>query len=556
MESLADQKRKLEALLKSADSNSCSNLYCPVLTPDDLQIAQQNLAQINILLSLTSSRNAIVAYGGQVESTGTLFNQIGSAIGGFVSWLGGALKGLGETLVKFATDPIGSLQSAWNWAVNNPHQAIDLMIGIAVVGVIVASLILTGGLSAGFLVPAMIALDIATIANIFAKTAISGQPLDAWDMVTIGLVGLGNAGAMMRGVKTFIKDSRLLKLADDVGKNIEKVGANTLAKGRIENSLTKTGIKDSTELSKITKLPAKEHFEKYLAKKIGSGNAKVISQTLDEVEMQTLIGWERRGMLVNFDFAGVAANKQSSLVRQAFDMLQSSEFEDAVRVFERRGVKLPENMVWKFKDPNGASGAFNFADNELMATLRKPLDGSRQYSSAELYDTFLHELGHKASVSDKVLIDGKKFNSVADATKGYWDTLSNNILKKQVGMKMEDLWDPFMNTVKNKLLMTNSMVNRQKWLRGWEKQFEDMGLMKLVNKGSALTTKEIEFISDFPHNIGYLAEMKVMYKNLGDTKMASSIDFIVNQLKPGTLNDFLSVEEIFSNGFNSVRWVN
>ncbi|HLD41729.1 MAG TPA: hypothetical protein VJB06_01735, partial [archaeon] len=179
----------------------------------------------------------------------TLLDQIGSAIGGFVSWVGGALKGIGETLWDFATNPIGSLQKTWDWVSTHQHETIDIMIGVATVAVLVASIIITGGFGAGFVIPAMIALDVATIANIFSKVAISKQPLDTFDLITIGLVGFANAGAIARVLRPALKPtSPLLKIQGELDANIARLGENAAARTKIREGIGRLKPKNTIEL--------------------------------------------------------------------------------------------------------------------------------------------------------------------------------------------------------------------------------------------------------------------------------------------------------------------
>ena len=550
--------------LDQLEGDLANNIIPTLSSEEERNAALQQLAQITVIQSLLKSRQATIASGGNHDYVPDLINRIGSVIGGFVSWVGGALKGIGETLWDFANDPIGSLQRTWDWVSKNPHQAIDLAIIVATVAVIAVAIVASGGvIGAGLITaaPAILALDVATVANIVAKVAISKQPLDAFDLITIGLVGVANAGVIARALKPVLKPtSPLFKIQNDLDANIARLGENTAAKGKIQKEVGRITdkIKGNEKIKQQIGLSSKQDiYEKFLAKRIGADKARIVKQALSDTEMETLIQWERRGMLVDFDFTKVPISKQTSLVRQAYNTLQSSEFDDAVRVFESKGVSAPRNLVWKLKDPDGVAAAYSPDLDELMATLRKPVKNNRLYSSEELYDNFLHELGHKASVSDKITFNGNKFTSLTQGRDEYWDWLARNLKNKNLNVAIEDAWDPFMNTIKNKLLVTNSMVDRQKWLKGWEKQFEDMGITKILNKNTITEADRFLLVN----NQGYLVEMKVMYKELGNTEMIKLIDLKVAEISRASqnadfANNFNKITNIFSDGFNSVRWVN
>ena len=69
-------------------------------------------------------------------------------------------------------------------------------------------------------------------------------------MVTLGLVGIANAGGIARAIKPVIKDSRLLKIQSDLDANIARLGENAAAKAKIQKEIGKfSGKTPKVELS-------------------------------------------------------------------------------------------------------------------------------------------------------------------------------------------------------------------------------------------------------------------------------------------------------------------
>ena len=145
---------------------------------------------------------------------------------------------------------------------DNKHtQAIDLALMAATIAVIAVAIIASGGIGAGLIAaaPAMLALDVATVANILTKVAISKQPLDAFDLITISLVGFANAGTIARALKPVLKPtSPLFKIQGELETTIRRVGENQVARTKIENQLGK--IKNSKAADDIAKAAAERQL--------------------------------------------------------------------------------------------------------------------------------------------------------------------------------------------------------------------------------------------------------------------------------------------------------
>ena len=103
--------------------------------------------------------------------------------------------------------------------------------------------------------PAMLALDVATVANILAKVAISHQPLDALDIITIGLVGVANVGVIAKGFKA-INNPALRDISEQLGKRIGLIGEDTAAVNKIQREVGKIKISDKiSDISNIVNYP-------------------------------------------------------------------------------------------------------------------------------------------------------------------------------------------------------------------------------------------------------------------------------------------------------------
>ncbi len=303
------------------------NNIIPSLTgQQDKDDALAQLSRITVLQSLLKSRQASIVNSGTFEPIGDWATRVSQAATGFFSWVGGILKGIDETIRNFENDPIGSLQGAWNWAVNNPHQAIDLAIMAATIAVIAASIILTGGFGAAFVIPAMIALDIATVANILTKVIISKQPLDAWDIVTIGLVGVANAGVIAKGIKSGIGNLALEGFAGRLGDRIGLIGKDAAAVGKIQKGVGRLAEKtdkgvygealknyDPTKLSWFNKLsdPVKNRMKLFFERTGGLSRDKleILGDIIKNTDESRVLAY-----LDKADNAGISGPSLKSLI--------------------------------------------------------------------------------------------------------------------------------------------------------------------------------------------------------------------------------------------------
>jgi hypothetical protein len=173
------------------------------LSGGDLEAVQAQYLQISTLLQFLNSRRAVVLEGGSLEQTSSISGAIWNAISGFGSWLLNAGKAVVDAVVNFETHPIESLTAIGNWIAEHPFDVIDIAIAVTTVVVLVAAVILSGGLAAGLIAATgpMFLLDIATVANILARTVIAGEPLSGFDVLTAGLVAFGNAGYLARALR-------------------------------------------------------------------------------------------------------------------------------------------------------------------------------------------------------------------------------------------------------------------------------------------------------------------------------------------------------------------
>ncbi len=101
------------------------------------------------------------------------------------------------------------------------------------------------------------------------KVIISKQPLDAWDIVTIGLVGVANAGVIAKGIKSGIGNLALEGFAGRLGDRIGLIGKDAAAVGKIQKELGKIKLGTKSRETADTILAEPIETTLHRLKKIG-----------------------------------------------------------------------------------------------------------------------------------------------------------------------------------------------------------------------------------------------------------------------------------------------
>jgi hypothetical protein len=142
------------------------------------------------------------------STSSTVTSTIGNILSGVAGWIGSIPSTVAGIVSGFWNDPLGSLQQAGEWAMNNKMEALGIvaltllcLTGIgAIAGIGGAGTLLGTITTTGF-----IALDIATVAVVFNEAIVENRVLTGSDWLVLGLVAAGNviqfSGPVMKALK-------------------------------------------------------------------------------------------------------------------------------------------------------------------------------------------------------------------------------------------------------------------------------------------------------------------------------------------------------------------
>ncbi len=348
---------------------------------------------------------------GQLQQTPSLLGQIGNTVSGFFNWVGNGIKGIGEFLWDFANHPVERLNDFWKWVTEKPHEAIDTVLMVASVALIAVAIIASGGIAAGALA-GLVALDIATAANILAKVAISGQPLDTFDLITLVLVGVANAGTIARGLKPVLKPGS--KVGDLIGRteaNIGKLSGSQAVKAKIQKEIgklksPKVELPDSIrEFQAIGTESVDWAARKAKAiKELSEKSAEQIKSDLDGLA-KTVEGYGLVVQRLSIDDIKNLSLDKIYAVKKVLEQYRSTE--NIKTMLRAQGITFDRITKVSFKEipgPKAMIASHNKNTGEITINLLK----TDEMAADQIFFVVHHEVMHSADEMLALMEDGGK----------------------------------------------------------------------------------------------------------------------------------------------------